>query len=133
MISRALAVWFAFMVLAILNGVARNALLTPRVGEQSAHVASTITLCAAILALTWLAIPWIGTSTTGAAIGVGALWLSLTVAFEFLAGHFAFGHSWEKLLADYDLSRGRVWVLVLIATAAAPVLAHRLRRTSRGR
>ncbi len=129
MITRALAVWFGFMVLAILNGVARNALLTPRVGEHVAHVVSTIVLCAAILVLTWVAYPWIEPSTTAAAVGVGALWLSLTVAFEFLAGHFAFGHSWEKLLADYDLSRGRVWILVLIATAVAPVLAHRLRRT----
>ena len=37
---------------------------------------------------------------------VGIAWVALTVAFEFLAGHYVFGNSWEKLLADYNVLRG---------------------------
>jgi hypothetical protein len=56
---------------------------------------------------------------------VGGVWLGLTLAFEFLGGHFAFGKSWSELFADYDLTRGRIWPLVLIATTLAPWLWHR--------
>lgn len=48
------------------------------------------------------------------ALKVGALWLVLTLAFEFLAGHYLFQKPWAVLLQDYDLSWGRIWVAVLI-------------------
>ena len=50
------------------------------------------------------------------------IWVALTVAFEFLAGHYLFGTPWPVLLADYRLSEGRVWILVLASTLLAPVL-----------
>ena len=34
--------------------------------------------------------------------------------------HHAFGPPWSKHLADYDLTRGRVWLLVLVVTLVAP-------------
>jgi hypothetical protein len=43
--------------------------------------------------------------------------------FELLAGHYVFGNSWEKLLADYNLFRGRIWALVLIIILFAPLWA----------
>jgi hypothetical protein len=36
------------------------------------------------------------------------------------SAHYLFGHPWSKLLADYDVRLGRVWVFVLLATALAP-------------
>jgi glyoxylase-like metal-dependent hydrolase (beta-lactamase superfamily II) len=47
----------------------------------------------------------------------------LTVAFEFGFGHFIAGKSWDDLRADYDVFRGRLWVLVLLTTTVAPYLA----------
>jgi hypothetical protein len=49
------------------------------------------------------------------------------VAFELPAGHYAFGHSWPRLLADYNVLRGRLWILALLATLVAPVWAWRAR------
>jgi hypothetical protein len=54
----------------------------------------------------------------------------LTLAFEFLAGHYLFGHPWATLLADYNLARGRIWLLVLVATLLGPVLAYAVRSPS---
>lgn len=54
---------------------------------------------------------------------VGTVWVALTVAFEFLAGHYVFGNSWERLLADYNMVRGRLWILVLLANLFAPLWA----------
>jgi len=53
-------------------------------------------------------------------------WLVLTLAFEFLFGHYVGGHSWRSLLDDYDLLSGRLWVLVPAWLAVAPYLFHRL-------
>jgi hypothetical protein len=49
----------------------------------------------------------------------------LTLAFEFLAGHYLFGAPWPQLLADYNVLRDRIWVLVLATTALAPWLTAR--------
>jgi hypothetical protein len=55
---------------------------------------------------------------------VGLLWLLMTLTFEFVIGHFVFRTSWEKLLADYDLSRGRIWPLVLLTCLVSPYIAY---------
>jgi apolipoprotein N-acyltransferase len=59
---------------------------------------------------------------------VGLAWLALTVAFEFGFGHYAAGHSWSELLADYDPTSGRVWILIPLWVALAPYLFYRLER-----
>ncbi|MCD4690075.1 hypothetical protein K8S17_01295 [bacterium] len=127
MLLRAIAIWFLLMVLAICNGVLRNSVITPRVGEHAGHVTSTIVLCFIILLVTFYAIRWIGPATDRDALLVGVFWVVLTVGFEFLAGHYAFGHSWTALLVDYDVSRGRVWLLVPVTTLLAPRVAVALR------
>jgi hypothetical protein len=81
--------------------------------------------------LSWLTIGWIRTVSARDAWTVGSVWLSLTLAFEFLAGHYVFGHPWRRLLADYDVSRGRIWVLVLVTTVVAPVVTAAARRLPR--
>jgi hypothetical protein len=49
-----------------------------------------------------LTLPWIGPESRAEAMWVGVQWLFQTLAFEFLAGHYLFGNSWEKLFADYN-------------------------------
>jgi hypothetical protein len=119
----AVVIWFAILVVAIANGAVRVDLLIPRFGEELGHVLSTISLCVAIYAVTWASIPWIGASSRNDALGVGLLWVAMTVAFEFLGGHYLFGTPWPELLADYNVVRGRIWILVLLTTAVAPALA----------
>ena|SRR5688572_29776696 len=122
MLARALVVWAAILVVAIANGALRVAWVIPRAGERLGHVISTFALCIAILLVSWLSMQWIGVSTRGDAVRIGTLWLVLTLAFEFLGGHFLFGMPWSQLVADYDVLRGRVWILVLVTTALAPLL-----------
>jgi hypothetical protein len=123
MILRALDVWVILLVLAIANGTFRAAVLIPRVGERAGHIISTVLLSILILTTAWLTIGWIHPATFYAAVLIGIVWLGLTVLFEFGAGHFVFHQPWERLIADYDLTKGRIWVLVLIVTVKAPALA----------
>jgi len=124
---RWLVVWCVFVVLAIMNGGFRDAVVTPRLGEFGGHITSTALLCGAIFAVTWFTIDWVRPLTSSDALLIGGGWAVMTVAFEFLAGHYVFGSAWTTLLADYDLLAGRVWVLVLVTLAFAPLLAARAR------
>ncbi len=133
MYLRALIVWAAIIPLAIANGALRVAWIIPRTGEAVGHVISCFTLSAAVLVVAWLAIPWIDPPARRDAWLVGLVWLAATVAFEFGAGRLAFGKTWGELLADYNVLRGRLWVLVLAATAAAPAVAAAWRGVSGGR
>ena len=54
--------------------------------------------------------------------------LGLTIAFEFLFGHYIAGHAWSKLFQDYNILAGRVWAVVLLWVALAPWLFYRLQK-----
>lgn len=120
MLLRAFLIWLTLSVVAVANGSVRQFVLLPSFGAYAGHVLSSISLSLLILLVTWATIRWVGPSTARQAWAIGACWLALTVAFEFLAGHYLFRNPWSKLLADYDVRQGRVWVVVLLATAVAP-------------
>jgi hypothetical protein len=122
MIMRALIIWCVLLGLAVLNGALREAVLIPRVGDVTGRALSTVTLSAAIVLLTWLSLSWMHPVSLRDAWSIGGLWLALTLAFEFLAGHFLFRKRWRELLADYNIFAGRIWILVLVITALAPYL-----------
>ncbi len=123
--ARALVSWFALAFLMIVNGAAREALVEGVVDPLVAHQISSVFGIVIILVASSLLVPWIGAVTPSAQIALGLVWLLCTVAFEFAFGHWVAGHSLEVLLADYDLASGRLWPLVLIATASAPWLVGR--------
>ena len=127
MILRALVVWLALLVVAVLNGAFREGVLNAKMGEATGHVVSTLLLCALILVVSWISIVWLNPTTPDHAATVAVLWVCLTVAFEFGFGHFVAGKSWAALLADYNFLRGRVWLLVVISLVEAPYRTARLR------
>ena len=126
MILRAFAIWVLLLILAILNGGARDVLITPRIGESASHIISTVSLCVLIFLVSFFSIRWINPTGSRDPLIVGLFWVSLTVAFEFLAGHYVFGNSWQKLFADYNVAQGRVWILVLVADFTAPLWAAKV-------
>jgi hypothetical protein len=70
--------------------------------------------------------------TLRAALTVGVTWVALTIAFEFGFGRWVDGESWGELLADYNVSNGHLWSLVLAWLALGPADVRRL-RIRRGR
>ena len=123
MIIRALLVWVGLLIVAILNGGFREAVLAPRLGRSLAHGLSTVMLSLFIVALGWMTTPWVAPRSLQDAWLIGGVWVALTLTFEFLGGHFIFGRPWQTLLADYNLFAGRIWVMVLIVTLMTPVIA----------
>lgn len=123
MISRAVLGWLAILGLAMLNGAFREAVLIPRIGDRAAII-SPLLLSVLIVVATAVLLSWIRPGTARDAWSVGILWLGLTLAFEFLAGHYLFGDPWAKLLAEYNVTRGRLWVVVPLTALLAPVLTY---------
>ena len=122
MMFRALIVWLGLLVVAFANGALREVALVPRVGDAAGRAISSVTLAVAIVAATWFTIGWIRPRSTADAWAIGIVWLCLTLGFEFLAGHYLFGNSWSQLWAEYNVLRGRLWILVPVATLLAPVM-----------
>lgn len=127
MIEKYVFGWIPLVVIAVLNGTLRQYGYGKFVGELTAHQISTVTGIILIgLYVWWLTGKWQIVSA-GQAVAIGSIWLGMTVAFEFLFGHFVIGHSWAKLFHDYNLLEGRMWVLVLAWTFVAPLVFYRLR------
>lgn len=117
---RGAVVWLGILIGANLNGALRELVLRQALEPNAAHAVSTLLLCVLILLVARLSIRWISPSEAGTAWRVGFLWLVLTLAFEFLAGRYLFGNSWERILSEYDVTAGRLWILVPIVTLIAP-------------
>ncbi|MCW4034017.1 MAG: hypothetical protein NWF03_01490 [Candidatus Bathyarchaeota archaeon] len=116
------------MVLAIINGTVRNKVYKPVVGDLTAHRISTVIFVTLIFVVTYLILQVSGVVLTDfSAITMGAIWVTVTILFEFVAGHYVFKNPWEKLLADYNIFKGRVWLAVLVASFLAPYLMNLLR------
>ena len=115
------------LIAAIINGAIREKFLNLSFGQQAGHVISTIVLCIVILLITYVFAWGFGQDYgTREMIVVGIYWLTLTAAFEFIFGHYIAGHSWERLLADYNILKGRIWLLVLLSALLAPPLCHKI-------
>lgn len=121
------ATWLGLMVLAILNGLVREKTYGPSMQERTAHQFSTLVLLVVIGGYVWLLTGIVPLESTSQSLLIGAMWLIMTLLFEFLFGHWVMGHPWEKLVQNYNLRRGRVWSLILIWTALAPYVFFRVR------
>ncbi len=127
--------WLGGSVLGIVNGVARELTYKDRIGETTANQISAGTL-SALLALYFVILQrrW-PIPTTRNALEIGCAWAVLTVLFEFGFGHWVDRKSWDELLANYDITEGQLWSLVLLWIGVGPaatrtVAASRFARPS---
>lgn len=114
----------------VVNGIARQLLLSPWLGDVTARQVSFIPGCCFIMAVTWLTIDWIGTRSGAQRWTVGLLWAVATLLFEILLT-WTTGMPWDELLEDYNLMHGRLMGVGLLILLAAPETAWRCRRRKR--
>jgi hypothetical protein len=126
MIRRYLLVWLLLAVVAIVNGIVRETTYGSIVSELAAHQLSTVTAVLASGIVVWFVNRAWPIEFAAQAWIIGSLWLVCTVAFEFGFGHYVAGHSWPRLLADYNLLAGRVWALFLLWVLVLPYLVFTL-------
>ena len=122
----AILVWIVFLAIAFGFGAIRELMLTPAIGESASHVIGTLAVVVAFLGVIFLFVRRYESLPSGTFWFVGVAWLAATIAFEFLFFHFASGKSWSDLLADYNVLRGRIWILVPLTTLLGPPLLHQV-------
>jgi hypothetical protein len=125
---RAIAVWLALIGAEVVHGIVRSIVLTPRVGDRRARQIGVFTGSLMNLGITYRFIQWIGARTTGVLVGIGVVWVVLTVVFEVTFGRLVMQSSWDRLRSDYDLAHGGLLPLGLATLAGSPLAAARLHR-----
>lgn len=128
---KAVLAWIAILVLAVLNGFLREAVLVPWLGTTAALVSSGLVLSALIIVVACVALPWLDPRRPMQLVAIGLGWLALTLVFELSFGLWQ-GKSWPVLLGAYAFEGGNIWPLVLLVTALAPWIAARLRGRTPG-
>jgi len=117
--------WFLLLVIAIINATIREKLYAKKIGDLRAHQLSSIIFILIIFIISFLLfkIPNLGYQINDLFI-MGGIWTIMTILFEFIFGHYIMKHSWKTLFKDYNIFKGRLWVLVLAAEFFAPILMH---------
>ena len=123
---KAALVWLGIACLAVANGVLREKLMVPQWGRHIALPLSGITLCMLVFLAAWFCRGFIGAKTGTVQWLVGVQWVLMTLAFEFLFGHYVAGKSWAVLLQSFNIATGDLFSLVLVVSLLSPRLAARI-------
>ena len=131
---RAIAIWLLILAAESINGTIRRLWLVPSLGEHTSHQIGVVVASALILLIAWLTARFLDARTFKAQLQIGVLWVVLMLCFEFGVG-LAMGNSLQRLLAEYDLSRGGLMglgFLVLLFAPAFGAWATNMRKSKLG-
>lgn len=123
-LRRWIVAWVGAPVLAIVNGAARELVYKDQVGESTADQISVVPLIALLGLYFWILQRRWPLATTREALSVGAVWVALSVLFEFGFGHYVEGDSWSALFQNYDVTEGNIWILILLWIAFGPAVVR---------
>lgn len=125
-VTKALAIWFVILVLAIVNGTLRETVLIPLLGTTFGLVFSGVLLSLLILAVTYYLLPWLGIRRLGQLFFIGFCWLILTLIFEFSFG-LLLGKALPEIIEAYTFKDGNLWPAILVVMVMAPWLSAKFR------
>lgn len=117
--------WLILVLIGVANGILRETTYGSQMAELRAHQLSTLfgmLLCGAAV---WIFAGYFPIESKRTAIIIGVIWLALTVVFEFGFGRYVAGHSWNRLLSDYNVLSGRIWVLFLVWILILPYIVYK--------
>lgn len=121
---RASLVWLAMLGSAFVNGALREVVLMktlalPESRAQRVSAFTGIVLFTACVRGLW---SYMRVRSLATAVKIGAVWFVATGLTEaFAINMYLGGQSWEQVLASYDVSKGKLWPLVLAWIGVLPV------------
>jgi hypothetical protein len=124
--ARALVVWLLIALAESVHGTLRELWVVPALGATAAHRVGFVVGAGIVLGIAWSTSRWLGATTRGAQLQVGALWLVLLLGFEVAIGR-ARGFDWPHIAAEFDPSQGRLMLFGLLWIGVAPLLGAQLR------
>ena len=127
MMIRYVLCWFVLVIIAIGNGVLREFTYGKSMSEIASHQISTLTGIVFSGVFVWFLSSFWPLESAEKAWTIGVIWLVMTIGFEFLFGHYVAGHSWQRLIGDYNILAGRIWLVFLVWVTVMPYIFFRLR------
>jgi hypothetical protein len=124
---KACIIWFLMVLLAIANGAFRDGFLVSQIGARLALPLSGVSLAMLIFAITYITFPLIGEKSDGIYFIIGLQWVLMTLLFELLFGHYAMGKSWSDIIQVFNLAKGDLFILVLVASLFSPYLVAKIK------
>lgn len=125
---QALAIWFLIIPIAILNGGLRENVLI-KLGAAALPL-SGIILSLCIFVVAFLFIPKIKDFKKTDYIFIGIIWCCLTNLFD-LSMFVMDGGGILDLIKQYYFWTGNLWIVVVLSTLSAPILAGIIRKGNR--
>ncbi len=125
---KAALIWFIIALLAIVNGLFRESILVPYCGQSIALPSSGIMLSMIILTITYFSFKLFEKNNSLTYFLIGIQWVSMTLLFEFVFGHYVVGKSWSELLQVFNILEGNLFSVVLLISLFSPTLVAKLKR-----
>lgn len=125
---QAVAIWFLIIPIAILNGGLRENVLI-KLGTAALPL-SGIILSICIFVVAFLFIPKIKDCKKTDYIFIGIIWCCLTNLFD-LSMFVMDGGGILDLIKQYYFWTGNLWIMVVLSTLSAPILAGIIRKCGR--
>jgi len=120
---RAILAWLLFIPIIFMNAAFRELVYKPFTGELLAHQVSTITGSVAFFLLAYFLLRhYMYNTPNNKLLLIGLMWVALTIVFEFGLGIFVTGASWNKMLNDYNIGQGRIWIFFLVIILITPFI-----------
>jgi hypothetical protein len=126
LLVKAFGFWLIMLLAAFINGAIREILIVPRAGGQIGHVIGVVGLSSVVFVISYVFVKTLGTLPSSTLLLVGLFWLVLSLLFEFGFFHYVMHEPWSKLLADYNVFRGRLLIVVWLSTLLSPWICGKL-------
>lgn len=127
MIKKSILIWLLIIPLAMLNGLLRDEVITPIIGEKYALPLSGVILCVLIFFVALFFIPRLGRGSKQTYLKIGLLWMLLTVSFEFIFG-FLRGVPFMEMINTYNITTGNLWLVIVLFVGIVPLLVAKMKR-----
>ena len=110
----------------MLNGIARTLFLNKRVGVANAKRLALLPALALCLLVCFFYVPLLNIRTDGGLLLLGACLSLFMGLFDVAVGRFVVKARWQTILGDFDVRKGNLLGIGLVAMAFCPLLAMRV-------
>lgn len=112
----------------MLNGIARTVLLNKRVGVTKAKRIALLPALALCLLICYCYVPFLNVRTDLGLLVLGAALSLFMGLFDVAVGRFIVKARWDAILDDFNIMKGNLLGLGMLAMAFCPLLASRIGR-----
>ena len=121
---QALGWWVVLIIMALLTATLNNRIIFPKVkNELRAHQITSLISIVLFLILIYVFFRFTTASyTPGDVVNIGCIWMILTLGVEFLFASLVAKQPLSRSLQNYNITRGRRWIWVLLSLLMGPVL-----------